>query len=171
MFGRKKDETHPVVREEITKIINTAVESKLDEFLDMFKDTDSQASKLKKLRKEVQKLESEKSKIQEDFAAKEREIQHMVGLHKKQVEHEMAMSKKETILEVRQENMDSEREAFQQQMDFMQDRFEQEVKAQRNLVEQLLKAVPSAQIFHSQHVEKDALPAPKRKAAKRGASK
>lgn len=98
------------------------------------------------LLKDIEKLKIEKGRKDEEFARREREIEHKVGLERARQEQELTLAKREAIVSVREDTLKAERERFEQNMKFMQDRFEKEVKYQRELSEELLKALPKMTI-------------------------
>ena len=99
------------------------------------------------LRRELAKLEIERDKKQEEWARREREIEHKVGLERKRQEFEIEQSKRETTTAVREENLKADKERFKAEMDFQRKRLEEEVGALRLLVGQMLERLPSAEIY------------------------
>lgn len=104
------------------------------------------AGKITKLREELETLRIEKSRKEEEFAKKEREIEHKVGLERKRQEFEIEQAKRETSVTVREENLSADRKRFEEQLEFHQTRFETEVKYLHEMAEKLMERLPSADI-------------------------
>lgn len=100
-----------------------------------------------RLKEEVEDLKIQKSRKEEEFARREREVEHKLGLHKSQVAVEMDEAKRKAVLDVEEEHLSKRKEQFQEQMEFMSKRFEGEVKYIRGLIEKMLKRLPSAEII------------------------
>lgn len=99
------------------------------------------------LREELETLQIEKGRREEEFEKKEREIEHKVGLERARQEQEIELAKREAAVTVNEGNLAAEREAFEKQMSFQQKRFEEEVKEQRTLIHEMMKRLPSAEIL------------------------
>jgi hypothetical protein len=83
---------------------------------------------LAKLREEIETLKIEKGRREEEFAKREREIEHKVGLERKRQEFEIEQAKRETSVKVREENLSADRK-----------RFEGEVKYLHEMAEKLME--------------------------------
>ncbi len=92
-------------------------------------------------------LEIQKDRKDEDFAKREREIEHKVGLERTRQKFEVENSKREATVTVREENLTADRNRFEEQMKFQQERFTEEVKYLKDMVGQVLKRLPSAEIY------------------------
>lgn len=114
-------------------------------------------------KKQVVDLEIQIQKKDEDFARKERETEHKLGLHRQQIESERKImlaeaqaekltSVEEAKLAVREENLNAERERFNQEIEFRTERFEAEAATLRNLTEQILQRLPNVTASFTQHV-------------------
>lgn len=137
MFGSLKD-TERVVRETVTRIVKDAL-SDAESAL-------AASGKITKLREELETLRIEKARKEEEFAKKEREIEHKVGLERKRQEFEVEQAKRETTVSVREENLKADRSRFEEQLKFHQERFETEVKYLHEMMGQLMERLPSAEI-------------------------
>lgn len=100
-----------------------------------------------RLREELETLKIEKARKDEEFAKKEREIEHKVGLERKRQEFEIEQAKRETSVTVREENLSADRKRFEEQLEFHQTRFETEVKYLHEMAEKLMERLPSADIL------------------------
>jgi len=100
-----------------------------------------------KLKQEIETLKIEKGRKEEEFARKEREVEHKVGLERKRQEFEVASAKREAILSVREENLKADRSRFEEQMKFHTDRMTQEVGYLKELVADMSKRLPSAEFL------------------------
>ncbi len=101
------------------------------------------ADKVKALRGEVEKLELEKSRREEEIAKKEREIEHKIGLERKRQEFELASAKREATLSVREENLAADRKRFEEQMTFHDERFTAEVGYLKEMLADVVKRLPT----------------------------
>jgi len=99
-----------------------------------------------KLVEEVETLKIERDRREEDYARKEREIEHKVGLERKRQEFELSSGRREATLKVREENLAADRKRFEEQMKFHEERFSQEVGYLKDLLGQIMERLPSAEI-------------------------
>jgi hypothetical protein len=102
-----------------------------------------------KLNQEIEELRISKARREEEFARREREIEHKVGLERKRQEFEIAQAKRETTVEVREENLNADKVRFKAEMDFQRKRLEEEVTSLRSLVEKMMERLPSADLLVS----------------------
>lgn len=109
-------------------------------------------------KKQLVDTEIQLSKVREEHAQKEREIEHKLGLHKIQVEQETAAAVSNATLAVREEALKQKEDRFKDEMAFMQTRFESEVQAQRALVEQMMNRLPVFQHSRVEHIGVDPNP-------------
>jgi hypothetical protein len=103
------------------------------------------SSKVASTREELEKLKIEKGRKEEEYARKEREIEHKVGLERTRQEHELTAGKREATLSVREENLKKDRERFEQQMKFQEERFTKEVGYLKEMLSDIVKRLPSAE--------------------------
>jgi len=103
--------------------------------------------RLAKLREELEAAKLEKARRDEEFARREREIEHKVGLERKRQEFEVSQAKREATVSVREENLKHDRERFEQQLKFHEERFTAEVGYLKGMLEQMMKRLPSAEII------------------------
>lgn len=104
------------------------------------------SAKVKQLREQVENLEIEKGRKEEEFARKQREVEHKVGLERKRQEFEVESAKREAKLTVREENLAADRERFEGQMAFHDKRFTEEVGYLKGLMEQLMARLPDVTV-------------------------
>lgn len=107
--------------------------------------TDFQKESLK-LREEIETLKIEKGRKEEEFARKEREIEHKVGLERKRQEFELTSGKKEAELNVREENLKADRKRFEDQMRFHEKRFTEEVTYLKDMIGQVMERLPNVAV-------------------------
>jgi hypothetical protein len=139
MFGGPSlKETERVVKETVERIVKNALQDAESAL--------ASAGKITKLREELETLRIEKGRKEEEFAKKEREIEHKVGLERKRQEFEIEQAKRETTVTVREENLSADRKRFEEQLEFHQTRFETEVKYLHEMAEKLMERLPSAEI-------------------------
>ena len=103
------------------------------------------SDRVKSLRKEVETLEIEKGRREEEIAKKEREIEHKIGLERKRQAFELESGKKEATLKVREENLAADRARFEEQMKFHDARFTAEVGYLKDMLSDVMKRLPSAE--------------------------
>ena len=96
------------------------------------------SGKLTKTRSELERLTIERSRREEEFAKREREVEHKVGLERRRQEFEVAAAKRETTVTVREENLHADRERFSTEMAFQRARFEEEVGYLKGMIQQVL---------------------------------
>jgi hypothetical protein len=113
--------------------------------------------KVRQQREELETLKIEKARREEEFAKREREIEHKVGLERKRQEQDLAAAKREATLDVREENLKADRERFEKEMKFQSDRFTQEVGYLKETLGEVLKRLPTAEFTA------DLTPAPRRR--------
>lgn len=116
---------------------------KVEAELQGIKSVSDLSGRVKQLREQLTTLEIEKGKKDEEFARKEREIEHKVGLERKRQEFELSSGKKEATLTVREENLVADRKRFDEQMKFQNDRFTTEVGYLKDMIGQVLERVPN----------------------------
>ena len=103
------------------------------------------SGKVKELRQQIETLEIEKARREEDGKRREREIEHKIGLERKRQEFELESGKKDAILKVREENLSADKKRFEEQMKFHEKRFSEEVTYLKDMVSEVLKRLPSAE--------------------------
>ena len=101
------------------------------------------ATSVLNLKKQINELEIEKSKLKEQHEKEERELRHMIGLEKKRQEFEIEQSKRETKLTVQQENLAADKKRFEDQMKFHETRFTEEVSYLKEMIGNVLERLPN----------------------------
>ena len=101
------------------------------------------ATSVLNLKKQINDLEIEKSKLKEVHEREERELRHMIGLEKKRQEFEIEQSKRETKLTVQQENLAADKKRFEDQMKFHETRFTEEVSYLKEMIGNVLERLPN----------------------------
>ncbi len=94
----------------------------------------------------IEKLKIEKERREEEFARKEREIEHKVGLERKRQEFEIASASKEATLKVREENLAADKKRFEDQMTFHEKRFTEEVGYLKEMISEVMKRLPDVNV-------------------------
>lgn len=147
MFGiMREDRLREIVSQTVEQVVLNSQE-RVKRDLDGFKTVADLQDRITKTREEIETLRIEKARREEEFARKEREVEHKVGLERKRQEFEITQAKRETELTVREENLTADRKRFEEQMGFLTERFEGEVKYQRELLTKVLERLPSAEII------------------------
>lgn len=139
---------------QIEKAVSTAVEnifgakaSQIAKDLNRIKSIADLDAEITALKDEVEGLNRQRARKQEEFDRKDREIEHKIGLEKNRQEFEIKQAKREAAVSVLEDALAAKEEAFEERMKFQHDRFIEEVKYQRSLVEQMMKRLPSAEIL------------------------
>lgn len=101
------------------------------------------ATSVLNLKKQINDLEIDKSKLKEQHEKEERELRHMIGLEKKRQEFEIEQSKRETTLKVQQENLAADKKRFEDQMKFHETRFTEEVGYLKDMIKNVLERLPN----------------------------
>ena len=101
------------------------------------------ATSVLNLKKQINDLEIEKSKLKEQHEREDRELRHMIGLEKKRQEFEIEQSKRETKLTVQQENLAADKKRFEDQMKFHETRFTEEVSYLKEMIGNVLERLPN----------------------------
>jgi serine phosphatase RsbU (regulator of sigma subunit) len=153
MIWFKQDRLREVVREAVESVVRSANNS-LEVAASKFRTVEDLESHIQKLKTSVADLEIQKGKKDEEYARKEREIEHKVGLERKRQEQELTLAKRETSVAVREENLSKDQERFKEEMDFQRGRLEGEVASLRELVNEMLKRLPSAEIITNVEVKR-----------------
>lgn len=130
------------VKDILTKVL-TDTETTLGKIRSAF----NLEGKIKALQEELETLKIEKDRKDEQFARREREVEHKVGLERKRQEFEIQQARREVMVEVKEKNLKKDKERFEEQMDFHKEAMAEEVKSLRDMVGKLLKALPSAEII------------------------
>jgi predicted nuclease with TOPRIM domain len=102
--------------------------------------------KVKELRGQIETLEIEKERADEDFARREREIEHKIGLERKRQEFEVEAAKREATVSLREENLAADRQRFESQMEFQTERFTKEVGYLKDIIKQLADRLPTTEL-------------------------
>ena len=101
------------------------------------------ATSVLNLKRQINDLEIEKSKLREAHEREERELRHMIGLEKKRQEFEIEQSKRETKLTIQQENLAADKKRFEDQMKFHETRFTEEVGYLKEMISNVLERLPN----------------------------
>jgi predicted nuclease with TOPRIM domain len=104
--------------------------------------------KVRELRTEVEKMEIEKARKQEEFDRREREVEHKVGLERKRSEMEHKHAVQEATLKIREENLAADRKRFEEQMAFHEKRFTEEVGYLKDMIGTLAERLPTLAMTH-----------------------
>lgn len=104
------------------------------------------SAKVKDLREQVEKLEIAKAREEEEFARREREIEHKVGLERKRQAQELAAAQREAVLKVREENLAADRKRFEDAMAFHEKRFTEEVGYLKEMIGTLAERLPNVNL-------------------------
>jgi len=131
MFGNWVEK---IVRKTI-KEITVEAENKFDLMHSKFRTIES-------LESEISKLRIEKSVKEEEFARKEREVTHKLGLERLRQEQDNLSSKREALLNIKEHNLSAEEKRFKDQMEFERKHLEGQIKSLNVLVEKVFEKIP-----------------------------
>ena len=143
MFWKKSvSEYNKTVTEAVESVVRDALKSVDDNLSKISTVTDLNA-KIGKFRENITDLQIQKAKREEEFARKEREIEHKVGLHKTQTEQAITLAKREAIVTVREENLTADRKRFEDQMTFVTENFNKQTDYLKTIIGDLAERLPS----------------------------
>lgn len=144
MFGRPA--VSDALRQELTSVVESVLKNAADGALRDFRDASALQVKIKDLRQSLETLEIEKGRKDEDYAKKDREVEHKIGLERKRQEFELEQAKREVTVSVREENLKADRTRFEEQMKFHNDRFTTEVGYLKDMIGQMLVRLPEVKV-------------------------
>ena len=133
------------VKETVRSILTKAL-SDTETLIGRLKSSFDVAKHIADLKEQLETLRIEKSRKEEEFARKEREVEHKVGLERKRQEFEIAQAKREATVTVREENLAADRKRFEEQLAFHEKRFTDEVKYLKEMVGQVLERLPAVTV-------------------------
>lgn len=146
MNAKLEQKIEAVVREIVTKAL-----ANTEGMLSKLRQAFSLEEQIVKLKEELETQKIEKARKDEEFARREREIEHKVGLERKRQEFEIGQAKREASVTIREENLKQDRERFEKQLKFHEDRFTAEVGYLKEMLGDMMKRLPSAEI--TTHIE------------------
>lgn len=145
LFGKK------IPKWRLEDTVETAVRRVVDSYVGELRGELSGLSSMAALRKQITKLQEEsetlrieKGRREEEFARREREVEHKVGLERARQSFEVDEAKRLAVLSVREENLKADRTRFEEQMKFHQERFEKEVGYLKDMLVKITERLPSA---------------------------
>jgi len=143
MFGlRKQVDISSGIEEKVVKTVERLVGNALSKTESVLASLHERADLLD----EVEKLKIEKMRREEEFAKREREIQHKVGLERERQKQEVELGKREAKLDAQQEALSADKKRFEGQMEFHEKRFTEEVGYLKEMIGQLAKRLPTAEV-------------------------
>lgn len=137
----KEEQLHRALKPLVADILQTVQKDLQD-----IKSVRDLTVKTKELRTQVEQLTIEKGRKEEEYARREREVEHKVGLERKRQEFEVASAKREATLAVREENLKSDRARFDEQIKFHEKRFTEEVGYLKDLMTEIMKRLPEVNL-------------------------
>lgn len=145
MFGKEARDATTAIKT-IEQNVRSWVEDAVQRAMNDTNEALRKARSVQQLTTEIETLKIEKSRREEEFARKEREIEHKVGLEKQRQEQELTLSKREATVTVREEALKADRERFVEQLKFHDDRFTQEVGYLKQMLGEVLQRVPEVKV-------------------------
>lgn len=155
MFGFKI--VYGKLGESLWKLLEAA-QSRVENAADVALDLDKARQELSKARIERDEITAKQVRVEtalkEKYEAREREIEHMLGLERKRTEFEVTSAKREAVLTVREENLKADRERFESQMSFHEKRFTEEVGYLKEMIGTLAERLPTSHRMEVSHENK-----------------
>lgn len=112
------------------------------------------------LKRQIADLEIQRSKIEEEFLRKERDLKHMIGLERQRQDQAAAQQRVEVAqaasaakLDVREENLAAERKRFEDQLAFNTQRFDKMEDYLKGMVGDILRRLPDVNVALSGEVQ------------------
>ena len=99
--------------------------------------------RVKTLTTQLSSLQIEKSRIEEDFTRREREIEHKLGLEKLRQEQDLELGLREQSIKIKEENLTADKARFEAQMKFMTERMSKENDHLKAMMEDILAKLPT----------------------------
>ncbi len=137
------------MKREIKKAVEDAVlglwsdeEKKLKHRIAKLREVSQLEGLIRVLKENLTDLQIKKSKDDEAFERRERELKHKVGLEKTRQVQELELAKREAKLEAGEGNLGQERKLFDERMKLQTDRLED----MNGILLQLMERLPSANI-------------------------
>src|SRR5918996_6381174 len=129
LFGRvEAPEPDPVTTELLDEIKKLSKQvARLQGEADFIQERRELIERRLELETQIETLTIEKDRREEDFARQKREVEHATGLHRKQSEWERQKAVEEAKLEVQKANLDAERQRFTEQIAFHREQIRAEV--------------------------------------------
>ena len=144
MFGfGKQDVDRERILDRIAATVREVINGAASETADKLREVSKLSGTVDALKKQVTDLEIQRDKKQEEYARREREVEHMVGLERKRAEFERESAAREATLRVREENLKADRDRFEAQMEFQNTRFTAEVGYLKEMIGRVLEAIPN----------------------------
>lgn len=136
------------VNKTVSDLVNKAL-SDTQTLLGKLRSSFDLAAHIEKLRAEVETLKIEKGRKEEEYARRDREIEHIehkVGLERARQTQELSLAKREATVGVKEENLAADRKRFEDQMKFHDERFTKEVGYLKEIIGDIAQRLPSATI-------------------------
>lgn len=105
------------------------------------------------LQKELTTLEVTKSKSDEAFERREREITHKVGLERTRQEQELKLARREALVEVGEKNLAAERKEFEDRMKFREAQFDSQTKRFDSLLSDVIARLPVVTVGQTHEIK------------------
>jgi hypothetical protein len=139
------DHLEAQIKQTVREILTKAL-SDTETLIGRLKSSFDVAKHIADLKEQLETLKIEKARKDEEFARKERDIEHKVGLERKRQEFEIAQAKREATVTVREENLKADRDRFNEQLKFHEERFTAEVGYLKEMVGDVLKRLPTVTV-------------------------
>ncbi len=149
------------MKREIKKAVEDAVlglwsdeEKKLKHRISRLREVSQLEALIRVLKEQVSNLDLDQKAKEADWAEREREVKHKVGLEQTRQKQELELAKREAKLEAGEGNLSQERKMFEERMKFQTERLDD----MKELLEQIMLRLPSANIdikHRTKRVEKE----------------
>lgn len=141
----KEDAIEKALRKTVSDILNRAL-GDVETSLGRLKESFDLGKKIRELQESIEALTIERDRKEEEFARKEREVEHKIGLERKRQEFEIEAAKREATLSIREENLAADRKRFEDQMGFHEKRFTEEVTYLKDMIGQVMERLPNVAV-------------------------
>jgi hypothetical protein len=138
-----KNWVRDIVKDTVERISEDNVK-KIDDMHRKFRTIES-------LEEEISKLKIEKSVKEEEFARRERDVTHKLGLERIRQEQDAEATKRTLQLDIREGNISAEEKRFREQMEFQRKHLEDQINSLNVLVEKVFEKLP--QVTHNTNVQ------------------
>ena len=122
MFWYRSSDAEKTIKATVERILRAVLED-AETTLGKFKTISDLNTKVRALQEQREHALIQKDRKDEEFAKKEREIEHKVGLERTRQKFEVENAKREATVTVREENLTADRDRFEGQMKFQNERF------------------------------------------------
>lgn len=149
------------LRNRVTELNMKLASIDIENTLEAKHETAKALDELFNVTKKLERAKIEQDRKDEEFARKEREIDHKIGLERQRMAQEKEAVTTQAKLEVREENLVAEKDRFTQEMKFMRERMDKEVDQLKDMTANLMNLIPKVNVDRRIREEYKGIEAPK----------